>query len=118
MLGIGEKCAMFEAVHGSAPDIAGKGIANPTALILSGVLLLRHVGLGDKADRIEQAVRSVIGRKEATTADLEGHETTNDFTRAVICALREPAKESLRSTFRRVIRTGESQPTSKESNLR
>ena len=52
-----------------------------------------------------------------TTADLEGHETTNDFTRAVICAPREPAKESLRSTFRRVIRKGESQPTSEESTF-
>jgi len=69
-------------------------------------------------DSIASDIRSVIGRKEATTADLGGHGTTNDFTRAVICALREPAKESLRSSFRRVIRKGESQPSSKESNLR
>lgn len=92
---IGEKCAMFEAVHGSAPDIAGRGLANPTALILSGVLLLRHVHLNKEADRIEQAVRSVIGRHQATTRDLGGRGTTKGFTNAIIDALNEPAKESL-----------------------
>ena len=92
---IGEKCAMFEAVHGSAPDIAGSGLANPTALILSGVLLLRHLHLDKHADHIEQAVRSVIERQQTTTRDLGGHATTTVFTNAVIAALNEPAKESL-----------------------
>ncbi|EDY18720.1 Isocitrate dehydrogenase (NAD(+)) [Chthoniobacter flavus Ellin428] len=92
---IGAECAMFEAVHGSAPDIAGQGIANPAALILSGVLLLRHVNLHREANRIEQAVRSVIGHREATTGDLGGNGTTTSFTNAVIEALHEPAKESL-----------------------
>jgi isocitrate dehydrogenase (NAD+) len=92
---LGHECAMFETMHGSAPDIAGKGIANPTALILSGVLMLRHVGLHKDADRIERAIRSVIARREVTTPDLGGHATTKDFTQAVIDALHEPAEEPL-----------------------
>src|SRR6202042_2410005 len=56
---IGEKCAVFEAVHGSAPDIAGKGIANPTALLFTALMMLRHVGEGDRADRIQKAVLRV-----------------------------------------------------------
>lgn len=91
---IGDKCAMFEAAHGSAPDIANKGIANPTALILSGVLLLRHVGLHKEADLIERAIRAVIARREITTPDIGGQATTKEFTQAVIGALHEPAQES------------------------
>jgi len=69
---IGDNCAVFEAVHGSAPDIAGKGIANPTALILSGALMLRHLGEAQAAEKIERAVETVIGKGEVVTPDLGG----------------------------------------------
>lgn len=92
---LGAECAIFEAVHGSAPDIAGRGTANPTALLLSGALLLRHLQLEDKAIRLERAIRSVIERGEFTTHDLGGNATTATFTQAVICGLGEPAKESI-----------------------
>jgi isocitrate dehydrogenase (NAD+) len=98
---IGPKCAMFETVHGIALDIAGKGIANPAALILSGVLLLRHVHLDKEADRIEQAVRSVIRHGKFTALGLGGGSaTTKAFTDVVIRTLHEPARESLLSSFR------------------
>ncbi|RMG67303.1 MAG: isocitrate dehydrogenase (NAD(+)) [Calditrichaeota bacterium] len=81
---IGEKYAVFEAVHGSAPDIAGKGLANPTALILSGVLMLRHLGEMEAADRVEKAVHAVIQEKKQVTRDLGGTASTMDFARAVV----------------------------------
>lgn len=84
---IGENMAVFEAVHGSAPDIAGKGIANPTAIILSGVLMLRYLGEKDAADRVEQAVRAVLAAGEALTGDLGGKATTRQFTEAVLAAM-------------------------------
>lgn len=84
---IGAHGAVFEAVHGTAPDIAGKGIANPTAVILSGVLMLRYLGEKQPADRIEQAVRSVIAAGQATTGDLGGPAGTDQYTDAVIAAL-------------------------------
>jgi isocitrate dehydrogenase (NAD+) len=69
---IGERYAVFEAVHGSAPDIAGKGVANPCALVLAGALMLRHLGELDAADRVERAVRGVVARGEVRTRDLGG----------------------------------------------
>ena len=81
---IGERYAVFEAVHGSAPDIAGQGIANPTAHILSGVLMLRHLDEQAAADRVEDAVRTVIARGETLTADLGGSAGTDEYTAAVI----------------------------------
>lgn len=84
---IGTDKAMFEAVHGTAPDLAGKGIANPTALILSGVLLLRHLGLHQYADRIENAVRQVIAEGDNLTSDLGGTATTGWFTHALVRAI-------------------------------
>ncbi|HFB67481.1 MAG TPA: NAD-dependent isocitrate dehydrogenase, partial [Calditrichae bacterium] len=81
---IGDNCAVFEAVHGSAPDIAGKGIANPTALILSGALMLRHLGETQAAEKIERAVQTVIGKGEAVTPDLGGSATTDEYTDALI----------------------------------
>ena len=69
---IGESHAVFEAVHGSAPDISGQGIANPTALILSGVLMLRHLGEDAAADRVLQAVFRVLEEGEVRTPDLGG----------------------------------------------
>ena len=75
---------MFEAVHGSAPDIAGKGLANPTALMLSAVLMLRFLGEADAADRIENAIHAVFAQGEVRTGDLGGTATTDQFTAAVV----------------------------------
>jgi NAD-dependent isocitrate dehydrogenase len=84
---IGEQYAVFEAVHGSAPDIAGKGIANPTALLLSAVLLLRHIGEHEKATSISNAVLKVLGDGKIMTGDLGGTATTREYGDAVIEAL-------------------------------
>ena len=81
---IGEDIAVFEAVHGSAPDIAGRGLANPSAVTLSAALLLRHLGEQHAAARIEQAIRSVIEAGQMVTGDLGGQATTQEFTQAVI----------------------------------
>ncbi|HAN31702.1 MAG TPA: NAD-dependent isocitrate dehydrogenase [Myxococcales bacterium] len=81
---IGDRFAVFEAVHGSAPDIAGRGIANPTALIQSSVLLLRHIGERKAADSVEQALFSVLSEGKIRTGDLGGSADTRVFTDAVI----------------------------------
>ena len=84
---IGQELAVFEAVHGTAPDIAGRGIANPTALIRSGALMLEHLGEIEAASRIETAIRAVITAGQATTGDLGGRANTKQFTDAVIALL-------------------------------
>ncbi len=84
---VGASDAVFEAVHGTAPDIAGKGLANPTALILSGVLMLRYLGELNAADRVENAVRSVIAAGQSVTGDLGGSASTDTYTDAVIGAI-------------------------------
>ncbi|HXX99675.1 MAG TPA: isocitrate dehydrogenase (NAD(+)) [Candidatus Limnocylindrales bacterium] len=84
---IGDEGALFEAVHGTAPDIAGKGIANPTALLLSAILMLNHIGEGFTADRIEKALRQVYSEVKHLTRDLGGKANTQEFTEAVIEAL-------------------------------
>ena len=84
---IGDTCAMFEAVHGTAPDIAGKGLANPTALLLSGIMMLNHLGESSAAQRIEAALEKVYREGKHATRDLGGKATTNEFTEAVIAAL-------------------------------
>jgi isocitrate dehydrogenase (NAD+) len=84
---IGEKAAMFEAVHGSAPDIAGRGIANPTALILAGAMMLHHLGDHEGGTRVEDAVRRVLERGEVKTADLGGTASTAAYTEALIVAI-------------------------------
>jgi isocitrate dehydrogenase (NAD+) len=84
---VGDGVAVFEAVHGSAPDIAGKGIANPTALILSAVLMLRYLNEKQAADRIEKAVRSVFTKGQVRTGDLGGTAGTNQFVDAVLAAM-------------------------------
>jgi len=84
---VGDGIAVFEAVHGSAPDIAGKGIANPMALIRSGVLMLLYLGEKEAAERVEQAVRTVLVAGEFLTGDLGGKAGTNEFADAVISAL-------------------------------
>lgn len=84
---IGEKAALFEAVHGSAPDIAGKNQANPTALLLSAIMMLHHLNEGDAAGRIERALNKVIKERKSVTRDLGGTASTSEFTDAVIGAL-------------------------------
>ncbi|MDK6805729.1 isocitrate/isopropylmalate dehydrogenase family protein [Aerococcus sp. UMB7834] len=80
---IGDNLAIFEAVHGSAPDIAGQGKANPTAMILSACLLLDHIGQDDCAQSIRQSLDRVLSRKENLTADLGGPASTADFYQAL-----------------------------------
>ena len=80
---LGTDCAVFEAVHGSAPDIAGKGIANPTALLLSAVLMLRHIRETAAADRIVHALATVMTGGACLTPDLGGRAGTREFADAV-----------------------------------
>jgi isocitrate dehydrogenase (NAD+) len=77
---MGEHCAVFEAVHGSAPDIAGQGLANPTALMSSAILMLRHLGEGEAADRLQKAISATFREGTVLTRDLGGHATTGQFT--------------------------------------
>jgi isocitrate dehydrogenase (NAD+) len=84
---IGEEVAVFEAVHGSAPNIAGRGIANPTALIQTAVLMLKHIGEREAADRIQQALVKILAEGQFLTRDLGGNATTIEFTDAIIHAL-------------------------------
>ncbi|HKR01634.1 MAG TPA: isocitrate dehydrogenase (NAD(+)) [Pyrinomonadaceae bacterium] len=84
---IGELGAVFEAVHGSAPDIAGQGIANPTALLQSGILMLRHLGEREAADRVEKAMLKVFREGEVRTRDIGGQASTGDFASAIIAAM-------------------------------
>jgi len=84
---MGENHAVFEAVHGSAPDIAGKGIANPTAMMLSSVLMLMHLKEMDAARRLQSAVEKVYAAGKHLTADVGGNASTNQFTDAVIAAM-------------------------------
>jgi isocitrate dehydrogenase (NAD+) len=81
---LGADAAVFEATHGSAPDIAGKGIANPTGVMLSGVMMLRHLSEKDAADRMESAVAETLAAGESLTGDLGGSAGTEEFTDAVI----------------------------------
>src|SRR2546425_13245704 len=84
---IGDDCAMFEAVHGTAPDIAGKGFANPTALLMSSILMLDHLGERTTARRIEVALEKVYHEAKHTTRDVGGPAGTDEFAEAVIAAL-------------------------------
>lgn len=81
---IGDNEAVFEAIHGSAPDIAGKNIANPTAAILSGVLMLGYMGEMEAANKIDDAVRKVLKEGKCLTPDLGGNATTTEFTKEII----------------------------------
>ncbi|HXZ11303.1 MAG TPA: isocitrate dehydrogenase (NAD(+)) [Candidatus Sulfotelmatobacter sp.] len=84
---IGDGAAIFEAVHGTAPDIAGKGIANPTALLMSGIMMLDHIGEADAARRTEAALHKVYREGMTLTRDVGGTASTAEFTEAVIRAL-------------------------------
>jgi isocitrate dehydrogenase (NAD+) len=84
---LGANAAIFEAVHGSAPDIAGKDIANPTALLQSAILMLRHIDEADAADRVQAAVERVYVEKKTLTRDVHGTAGTSAFADAVIASL-------------------------------
>lgn len=81
---IGEDAAIFEAVHGSAPDIAGKGIANPTALLLAAAMMLDHVKLADLGDRLRRAIDETLNIDNVRTGDLGGTANTREFTAALV----------------------------------
>ena len=84
---IGEEIAVFEAVHGAAPSIAGRGIANPTALIQTSVLMLKHIGEREAADRIQNSLEKILAEGKSLTRDLGGEASTMEFTEAVIRSL-------------------------------
>jgi isocitrate dehydrogenase (NAD+) len=84
---IGENKAVFEAVHGSAPDIAGKNFANPTALLSSAILMLEYLGMSDKAENIRKAMFAALAKPETRTRDLGGQLGTREFTAQVISNL-------------------------------
>jgi isocitrate dehydrogenase (NAD+) len=81
---IGEEMAVFEAVHGAAPDIAGRGIANPTAMIRTAVMMLQHIGERDASQRVQKALECVLADGKLLTRDLGGNATTLQFTEAII----------------------------------
>jgi isocitrate dehydrogenase (NAD+) len=81
---VGEGIAMFEAVHGSAPDVAGLGVANPTAVILAGAMMLWHLGEQVAAASIREAVQAVYARGDVLTPDVGGTATTEEMAKAVI----------------------------------
>ncbi len=87
---LGADCAIFEAVHGSAPDIAGKGVANPTAVLQSAVLMLRHLDEAAAADRIQGALDRVYAEAKSLTRDVGGTSGTGAFKDALLGALEEP----------------------------
>jgi isocitrate dehydrogenase (NAD+) len=86
---LGEEVGVFEAVHGSAPDIAGRNLANPTALLRSAVMMLDHIGEQAAARRIEAALARALAVPDRTTRDLGGNASTTEFTRAIVHALNE-----------------------------
>jgi isocitrate dehydrogenase (NAD+) len=84
---IGEKAAVFEAVHGSAPDIAGRNLANPLALLRSAVLMMQHIDQGEVGKRVEQAIARVVTEKRQLTRDLGGSCTTTEFAEALVAEI-------------------------------
>ena len=84
---LGKRHAVFESVHGSAPDIAGKNLANPIAAILSAIMMLRHLDLNRDADRIEQALFAVTLEGKVLTRDLGGTASTSDLSDEIIAKL-------------------------------
>ncbi|HET6265527.1 MAG TPA: isocitrate/isopropylmalate family dehydrogenase, partial [Usitatibacter sp.] len=85
---VGHRVAVFEAVHGTAPDIAGKGIANPLALMLSAAMMLDHVGEQEKSKRVQKAIDDVLLKDKVRTGDLGGKANTKQFTQAVVARVR------------------------------
>jgi isocitrate dehydrogenase (NAD+) len=87
---IGDACAVFEAVHGSAPDIASKNLANPTALLLSGLMMLDYIGEREAAGRIRGALDRVLTAGQVRTRDLDGTSSTTEFTDAICREIEKP----------------------------
>jgi isocitrate dehydrogenase (NAD+) len=85
---IGDQAAIFEAVHGSAPDIAGKGVANPTALMLAAAMMLDHVGRHDLAQRLRSAIDATLNEDKVRTSDLGGHATTLEYASAIAARIK------------------------------
>lgn len=85
---IGEQAAIFEAVHGSAPDIAGKGIANPTALLMAAGMMLDYVKRKDLGDRLRQAIDDVLNKDQVRTGDLGGKATTDQYAKALVARIK------------------------------
>jgi len=85
---IGADAAIFEAVHGSAPDIAGKGVANPTALLLAAAMMLEHSGLHGEATRLRNAISATLNTDHVRTGDLGGKSSTGEFTRALVARIK------------------------------
>jgi len=84
---LGWEYAVFEPVHGSAPDIAGKGVANPLAMVLTAAMMLRHLKRNDAADRVEAAVAELLEKGEVLTPDMGGTATTTDVTEGIVARL-------------------------------
>jgi isocitrate dehydrogenase (NAD+) len=87
---LGTSCAIFEAVHGSAPDIAGKNLANPTALLQSAVLMLHHINESETAVRVQNALEQVYREGKTLTRDVGGDSGTRQFAEAVLRAMDSP----------------------------
>jgi isocitrate dehydrogenase (NAD+) len=87
---IGDACAVFEAVHGSAPDIASQNLANPTALLLSGLMMLDYIGEREAAGRIRGALDRVLTAGQVRTRDLDGTSSTTEFTDAICREIEKP----------------------------
>ena len=85
---IGEEGALFEAIHGSAPDIAGQNIANPLAMTLSGVEMLKYLGFDQEAQRVMKGIEAVLSQKNKLTRDLGGNAGTNDMAQSIIQAMK------------------------------
>lgn len=98
---IGDDCAIFEAVHGSAPDIAGKGVANPLALLMSAVMMLNHIGQSEVASRIKTAYNAALESGDPTqrTRDIGGTATTQQFAEALVRRLENSPTEQLEHSF-------------------
>jgi len=91
---LGKECAIFEAVHGSAPDIAGKNLANPTALLQSAVLMLHHIDEPETAERVQGAIEQVYREGKVLTKDVGGQSGTQEFADAVLKAMESPVTAS------------------------
>jgi isocitrate dehydrogenase (NAD+) len=85
---IGRDAAIFEAVHGSAPDIAGKGLANPTALLLAAAMMLEHVKRNDLAERLRKAIDETLNVDKVRTGDLGGSAGTAAYTKALVSRIK------------------------------
>jgi isocitrate dehydrogenase (NAD+) len=89
---IGENAAIFEAVHGSAPDIAGQGIANPIALMLAAAMMLDHVGRTELGDRLRKSIDDTLNVDKVRTGDLDGKASTLEFAAALCSRIKANAK--------------------------